>query len=171
MRKEMKRDLLSFIPALRAFAFCLAQDQSCADELVHSSLIEIWSTHADKKGVALKVGAFNTLRRQFLRQLTVDPMRRQAFASQRIRVGDYAFKACFEQLPRTEREALSLIEVWRFNPSQAAEICDCDRETIVRRLGMARGHLTGGFRQRSRERRSTPTTPQIDRDAWRSPAM
>lgn len=64
MRKEMKRDLLSFIPALSAFAFCLAQDQSCADELVHSSLIEIWSTHADKKDVALEVGAFNVLRRQ-----------------------------------------------------------------------------------------------------------
>ena len=171
MRNEMKRDLLSFIPALRAFAFCLAQDQSRADELVHSSVIEIWSAHADKEGVALKVGAFNALRRQFLRQVTVDPMQRQAFLWQRISGGDYAFKARFEQLPRTEREVLSLIEVWRFSPSQAAEICDCDRQTIVRRLGMARDHLTGETRRQSRGERSTPTTPQFGRDACRSLPM
>lgn len=142
MRKEMKNDLLSLVPSLRAFAFCLTQDTVNADELVHSSLTEIWSVHADKKGVALKIGAFNALRRQFLRQVIVDPVSVQAFAWQWISVDDNAFKACFERLPRTEREALSLVDAWRFDQSEAAEICDCDRETIDRRLGMARSHLT-----------------------------
>jgi DNA-directed RNA polymerase specialized sigma24 family protein len=45
-------------------------------------------------------------------------------------------------MPLSEREAISLIEVWGFDPSQAAEICDCDFETIDRRVGMARCHLT-----------------------------
>ncbi len=163
MRKELKTDLLSLVPSLRAFAFCLTQDAANADELVHSSLTEIWSVHADKKGVALKIGAFNALRRHFLRQVIVDPVSAQAFAWQWISGDDNTFKACFERLPRTEREALSLVDAWRFDPSEAAEICDCDRETIDQRLVMARSHLTGDRRKQSRLKRSGLMPPQFCR--------
>jgi RNA polymerase sigma-70 factor (ECF subfamily) len=144
MRGEMKNDLLSFIPSLRAFAFCLAQDRSRSDELVHSCLIEIWSRHAGKKGLVLKIAAFNTLRRQFLRQGIDDSVPIMAFGRQRLPADDDAFNACFTSLPRTEREAISLIEVWGFDPCQAAQICDCDCSTINRRLAMAHCHLTDG---------------------------
>jgi RNA polymerase sigma-70 factor (ECF subfamily) len=140
MRDGMISDLLSFIPSLRAFAFCITQDHSRADDLVLSSLIEIWSSHAGKNGLALKVAAFNTVRRQFLRQVIADPISVPAF--RRFPANGDAFSTRFTRLPRTEREAISLIEVWRFDPSQAAEICDCDRETINRRVDMARSHLT-----------------------------
>lgn len=161
MRKEIKTDLLSLVPSLRAFAFCLTQDTANADELVHSSLTEIWSIHANKKGVALKIGAFNALRRHFLRQVIVDPVSVQAFAWQWTSGDDDAFKACFERLPRTEREALSLVDAWRIDPSEAADICDCDRETIDRRLRMARSHLTGDRRKQSRLKRSGQMPPQF----------
>lgn len=46
------------------------------------------------------------------------------------------------RLPRTTREALSLIEVWRFTPTQAAKIYGCDQETIGRRVAMAYRNLT-----------------------------
>ncbi len=142
MRDEMKSDLLSFIPSLRAFAFCLTQDRTRADDILHSSLIEICARHAGKKGLVLKVAAFKTVRRRFLRQAVADPMSMQSFAWQRI-TGDHdAFRIRFTRLPRTEREAISLIEVWGFRPPQAAEICECDRETINRRVHMARCHLT-----------------------------
>jgi RNA polymerase sigma-70 factor (ECF subfamily) len=140
MHDEMKRDLLSFIPSLRAFAFCLTQDHSRADELVFSSLAEIWSSHAGKNGLALKVAAFNTVRRQFSSLVIVDLVPMLAFG--RLPAEDDVFRSLFTRLPRTEREAISLIEVWGFDPSQAAEICDCDFETIDRRVGMARCHLT-----------------------------
>jgi RNA polymerase sigma-70 factor (ECF subfamily) len=140
MRNGMKSDLLSFIPSLRAFAFCITQDHFRADELLLSSLIETWSSHVGKNGLALRIAAFNTVRRQFLRQVIADPISVPAF--RQFPANGDAFRARFTRLPRTEREAISLIEVWGFDPSQAAEICDCDRETINRRINMARIHLT-----------------------------
>ena len=137
MCSEMKNGLLSLIPSLRAFAFCLTQDRSKADELVHSSLIQIWSSHAGTKSLDPKIVAFHATRRRFLRQGTADSL--PAF---NLSEEDDTFTARFAGLPRTEREAISLIEVWGFDPSQAAEICDCDRETINRRINMARRHLT-----------------------------
>lgn len=161
MHKERKPDLLSLVPSLRAFAFCLTQDAANADELVYSSLTEIWTDHADKKAVGLKIGAFNSLRRQFLRRVIVQPVSVRSFAWRCISGDDDAFRTCFERLPRTEREALLLVEAWRFEPSQAAEICDCDRETIDLRLNMARGHLTDGRPKRSRLKRSGLVPPQL----------
>lgn len=142
MRSEMKNDLLSLIPSLRAFAVCLTQDLSRADELVLSSLVEIWSSHAGKERAALKLAAFKTVRRQFLLQGTPDALLLPAFAQPRLAADEDAFAIRLARLPRTEREAVSLIEVWGFDHSQAAEICGCDRKTIDNRIGMARRHLS-----------------------------
>lgn len=152
MRNGMKSDLLSFIPSLRAFAFCITQDHFRADELVLSSLIETWSSHVGKNGLALRIAAFNTVRRQFLRQVIADPISVQAF--RQLPANGDVFRTRFTRLPRTEREALSLVDAWRFDPSEAAEICNCDRETVDRRLGMARSHLTSDRRKQSRLNRS-----------------
>lgn len=72
MCSEIKSTLLSFIPSLRAFAFCLTQDRSQADEFLHASLIKMWSELGNLQGAGLKGVAFNTVRRQFLSQVIVD---------------------------------------------------------------------------------------------------
>lgn len=155
MCSEMKNGLLFLIPSLRAFAFCFTQDRSKADELVHSSLIQIWSNHAGTKSLDLKIVAFHATRRRFLRQGTPDP-----FPAFDLLAEDDTFTARFAGLPRTEREALSLVEAWGFSPSQASGICDCDREMIDRRFDMAHCHLTQNRGGRSSSVRLTSLRPR-----------
>jgi RNA polymerase sigma-70 factor (ECF subfamily) len=136
MCRGLKSALLSLLPSLRAYALCLTPDRWEADELVHSSLIEIWTRHQGERGLALKVAAFSVLRGQFLRQGMVDlilpsPGKRQPSRE------DHDFQIRFMRLPRTAREALSLIEVWRCARAQAAELRGCVQETICRRVAIA----------------------------------
>lgn len=145
MHRGLKSALLSLLPSLRAYAFCLTSDRSHADELVHSSLIEIWTRHRGVKGLALKMAAFRVVRCQFLREGMADLIS-SSFGRQRRPRDDDAFETRFTRLPRAAREALSLIEVWGFNAAQAAEICGCDQQTIARRLAMARRDLNGKHR-------------------------
>ncbi|RFC65798.1 hypothetical protein DY251_15895 [Mesorhizobium denitrificans] len=137
----LKRALLTLLPSLRAYAFCLTLDRWHADALVHSSLVEIWSKHQGERGHALKIAAFSVVRHQFLRQGIVDPIS-PTLGGQRVPEGEDVFRTRFMRLPRTAREALSLTEVWGFTMGQAAEICGCDQETIGRRVTMVYRDLT-----------------------------
>ncbi len=143
MYAELKTDLLSLVPGLRAFAFCLVQDFRQADELVCSSLVAIWSGNREKKCVDLKVTAFGTLYRQFLRQGSVEFIPATAFNKRPLPPADDAFASQFMRLPWTERVAVSLTEAWGFTLDEAACICDCERETITCRAAAACRHLRG----------------------------
>ena len=141
MPSDLKKDLLALVPSLRAFAFCLTQDRSDADDLIHSALIEIWSRQATNGDRNLKAAAFAVVHGRFMQtdiasQLSMACLRHEWFAT-----SDDTFAACFRLLPRTVREAMSLVEVWGFDPEQAAEICGCDVETIERRVATACDHL------------------------------
>ena len=137
MLSDLKSDLLALIPSLRAFAFCLTQNLSDADDLVHSALIEIWSRQAANPDQNLKSAAFAVVHDGFMQtdlvsQLSMACLRRERFAR-----SDDTFAATFRRLPRTMREAISLVVVCGFDSEQAAEICRCDAETIERRLAKA----------------------------------
>ena len=123
---------------MRAFAFCLTQNRFEADDLVHCSLIEIWSKHAGKTGKGLKVSAFTIVRDQFLRGGRIGLLSDLCFGQKPLQMSAADdFATCFNHLPRTEREALSLIGFWGFDLEHAAEICRCDSETMERRVAMA----------------------------------
>ncbi|WP_173933065.1 hypothetical protein [Chelativorans sp. Marseille-P2723] len=143
MHAEPKTSLLTLLPALRAFGFCLVQDLKQADELVCSTLIEIWSGRFKKNRLDFKVTAFRALYRQFVMQGSRETIPIMNFERRPILSGDDAFVSRFVRLPRTERVAVSLTEVWSFSLEETAWICDCDRETILCRLTMARRHLGG----------------------------
>ena len=72
MLSDLKRDLLALIPSFRAFAFCLTQNLSAADDLVHSALIEIWSRQAANRDRDLKAAAFAVVHGRFLRSGVLD---------------------------------------------------------------------------------------------------
>ena len=141
MLSDLKRDLLTLIPSLRAFAFCLTQNLSAADDLVHSALIEIWSRQVTNRDRNLKTAAFAVVHGRF-RQAHIASLpsmlrlRRECLAT-----SDDSFAVCFRLLPRTVRAAISLVEVWGFDTGQAAEICGCDVETIERRVATGCDHL------------------------------
>lgn len=141
MPSNLKEDLLALMPSLRAFAFCLSQNRSDADDLVHSALIDIWASQVANMDQNLKAAAFAVVHDRFM-QVDIDSQ--QAMARLRHEwfvTSDDTFAACFRLLPRTMREAISLVEVWGFASEQAAEICGCDVETIEHRIATARGHL------------------------------
>lgn len=137
----LKSTLASLVPSLRAYALCLTSDRSAADELVHSALIEIWTRHHGRRGYALKLAAFSVLRGQFLRRGVAGPILPIPGKRQPPAAG-HDFQTRFLRLPRTAREALSLVGAWGFTPAQAAEICGCNQDTIRRRIAVAYRDLT-----------------------------
>jgi RNA polymerase sigma-70 factor (ECF subfamily) len=146
---EFRNDLLTLIPSLRAFAFCLTQDRSQADDLVYTSLIEIWSKHRFGKGTELRVAAFTVVDRQCRRRAQKNP--RSPHALERSRAGGMErLLATFESLERDEREALSLVAVWGFTDDQAARVCDIDTRTLGSRVTNAYLRLVRGLQLRSR---------------------
>lgn len=142
MLSDLKRDLLALVPSLRGFAFCLTQNLSAADDLVHSALVEIWSRQATNRDRNLKAAAFAVVHGRF-RQANIASrpsmlrLRRECLAT-----SDDSFADWFRLLPRTVRAAISLVEVWGFDTGQAAGICRCDVETIERRIATGCDHLT-----------------------------
>lgn len=143
MHVELKNDLLSLIPRLRAFAFCLVQDLKQADELVCSCLAELWLGTPERKNADIKVAAFGALHRQFLQKGSVERVLATKFEKRPLQTADDSFASRFMRLPRTARAAVSLTQAWGFSFYEAACICDCDCETIGRRVAMACRHLDG----------------------------
>jgi len=83
------------------------------------------------------------MHRRFLRQESVELMSVTAFEERPFPPAGDAFASRFMRLPWTERVAVSLIEAWGFTLDEAAWVCDCSRETVARRVAMARRHLGG----------------------------
>lgn len=136
MPSDLKASLLALVPSLRAFAYCLSQSQPEADELVSSSLGEIWARHVAKGSRNLKVAAFAAMRARFSRREAANATGPRA-GTKPGTVEPGSFAASFNSLSRPEREAVSLVGVWGFTCEQAAEICGCDPETVERRVAMA----------------------------------
>jgi RNA polymerase sigma-70 factor (ECF subfamily) len=148
MSCDRKLKFLALIPSLRAFAFCLTQDRSEADGLVHRSLIEIWSKHALKKNPNLRIAAFTALHEQFRRSAATNLPFMPRIEAKLRPAEQEAFAASFSSLPRSVREAVSLVGVWGFTVEDAAEICGCDSATVERRVAMAcAGLITSAPRQ------------------------
>ena len=144
MPSEFRNELLSLVPSLRAFAFCLTQDQAEADDLAYGSLIEIWSKHRLRRGTELKVAAFTVVDRQYPRRPPANPVPAHTAKASRAEGRERLF-AVFESLGRDEREALSLVVVWGFTTDQAARICDIDMRTLGLRVTNAYLRLVHGL--------------------------
>jgi RNA polymerase sigma-70 factor (ECF subfamily) len=134
MASNLKKELLALIPSLRAFAFCLTQDLFKADDLVHSALIEIWCKQAANRDRNLKTAAFSVVHNRYMQTSFAGELSMGALSQKWFAASDDTFAVAFSHLPRTAREAISLVEVWGFNSEQAAEICGCGAETIMHNI-------------------------------------
>jgi RNA polymerase sigma-70 factor (ECF subfamily) len=142
MPSDLKTDLLALIPSLRAFAFSLTQNLSDADDLVHSALIEIWSRQAANRDQNLRGAAFAAVHGRFMQMNLVSQLAMACLRRERFATSNDTFAATFRRLPRTVREAISLVVVCGFGSEQEAEICRCDVETIERRVAIACNRLS-----------------------------
>jgi len=146
-------DVITMIPALRAFAWSLSHNASDADDLVQDTLIKAW-TNRDKyeMGTNLRAWLFTILRNTYY--TTVVRRRREvrdedgfyaatltSAANQDWSVAVSALQAALKRLPDEHREALVLVGGAGLTYEEAAEVCGCALGTIKSRVNRARNRL------------------------------
>jgi RNA polymerase sigma-70 factor (ECF subfamily) len=155
MEGRFKKELVTLIPHLRAFARTLTGDQASADDLAQDALMKAWDARASyQMGTNMKAWTFMILRNQFYsekrrswRQTQLD---QDAAERTLVAVDDPQSPVALDELrmglgmlPAEQREALILVGAGGFAYEEAAEICGCAVGTVKSRVSRARRALQG----------------------------
>jgi len=148
-----KRELVTLIPHLRAFARTLTGDPTAADDLAQDAMMKAWDARASfQMGTNMKAWTFMILRNQFYsekrrtwRQTQLD---QDAAERTLVAVDDPEAPVALDELrlglgmlPPEQREALVLVGAGGFAYEEAAEICGCAVGTVKSRVSRARRAL------------------------------
>jgi RNA polymerase sigma-70 factor (ECF subfamily) len=150
---QIRADLISVIPNLRAFAVSLSGNPDRADDLVQETLVKAWSNIGSfVEGTNLPAWLFTILRNIYYseyrkrRREVADP--EGAFAAklatapaQNGHMDMLDFHAALQHLPNDQREALILIGASGLSYEEAASICGCAIGTMKSRVNRARNRL------------------------------
>ena len=150
---EFKRELLSLIPSMRAFAMSLSGRHHLADDLVQDAILNAWAKQDSyTPGTNMKAWLFTILRNVFYSQMrkrgreiqdsegvftgmmSVNPAQQGSLDLQDLRTA-------LEKLSDEQREALILIGASGFSYEEAADVCGCAVGTIKSRVNRARLRL------------------------------
>jgi len=148
-----RNELVTLLPALRAFARSLCGDPAQADDLVQESLLKAWAARSQfRDGTNMKAWVFTILRNVFFssrrsrKHEVPDPEGLYAAAlsvepeheiSLEIRDVDTALR----ELSADQREALVLVYASGMSCEEAATICGCPVGTIKSRMARGRDRL------------------------------
>jgi len=150
---EIKADLISVIPNLRAFAVSLCGNPDRADDLVQETLVKAWSNlDSFVPGTNLPAWLFTILRNIYYseyrkrRREVADSdgtiaARLATAPSQNSHMDLLDFRSALQQLPNDQREALILIGASGLSYEEAAGICNCAVGTMKSRVNRARNRL------------------------------
>jgi RNA polymerase sigma-70 factor (ECF subfamily) len=146
-------EVVSLIPALRAFAWSLSHNSADADDLVQDTLIKAW-THRSRfePGTNLRAWLFTILRNTYYtavvrkrREVADEDGKHAASLSsgptQDWTVAMHSLREAMQRLPAEHREALILVGAAGLTYEEAAEICGCALGTIKSRVNRARARL------------------------------
>jgi len=150
---NFKREMLSILPNLRAFAYSLIGRPDKADDLVQDTIMKAWAKQDSfEPGSNMKAWLFTILRNEFYSQMrkrgreiqdsegtftegmSVPPAQYGALDMQ-------DFKKALAKLPDDQREAIILVGASGLSYEEAAEICECAIGTIKSRVSRARTNL------------------------------
>ncbi len=162
-KPSFKRELLSTLPSLRAFAVSLSGRHDKADDLVQDTVMKAWAKQDSfEMGTNMKAWLFTILRNEFYSQMRKRGREVQdtdgAFTERMavhpsqygiMDLGD--FRRALDQLPDDQREAIILIGASGFSYEEAAEICKCAIGTMKSRVSGP--HQAAGTAQGHRRRR------------------
>ncbi|EJF91624.1 RNA polymerase sigma factor [Bartonella tamiae] len=152
-KTDFKRELLSILPALRAFAVSLSGKHDKADDLVQDTIMKAWAKQDSfQLGTNMKAWLFTILRNEFYSQMRKkgrevqdsDGIFTENMAIHPAQYGSLDlqdFKKALDMLPDDQKEAIILIGASGFSYEDAAEICDCAVGTIKSRVSRARNRL------------------------------
>ena len=182
-----KRELVTLIPHLRAFARTLTGDPTAADDLAQDAMMKAWDARASyQMGTNMKAWTFMILRNQFYsekrRSWRQSQLDQEAAERTLVAVDDPEAPVALDELrmalntlPEEQREALILVGAGGFAYEEAAAICDCAVGTVKSRVFQARDVLAAWFDAdepgatvRSRHRRpdaAVVVLPSVDPEA------
>ena len=150
---DPRDELVTHLPAMRAFAINLTRNSTTADDMVQDAVVKAW-TNFDKfeSGTNMRAWLFTILRntyyssrRKVKREVAdVDGIHTEALAEKplhdgRLQMND--FRSAFTQLSDEHREALLLVGASGFSYEEAAEMCGVAIGTIKSRTARARQRL------------------------------
>lgn len=148
-----REQIVTLIPALRAFARTFIRDRDEADDLVQETLSKaLKSIHQFRPGTSMKSWLFTIMRNTFYTQaklrhreapgpsdcVSTQPGRE---ATQEWSLRGVEIAEAIERLPPEQREILVLIGVLGVSYEEAMEICGCAMGTVKSRLFRARDRL------------------------------
>ncbi len=147
---DFRRELMSIVPHLRAFARGLCGRADFADDLVQETLLRAWAAREKfEPGTSMKSWTFVILRNAYLSEARrnrfrgdYDPdaaerlLSRPADQEDGLHMGD--LKAAMMQLSPERREALMLVGAGGLSYEEAADIAQCAVGTMKSRVSRAR---------------------------------
>lgn len=151
---DPRDELVTHLPALRAFALSLTRNRATADDMMQDTVLKAWS-NMDKfqAGTNMRAWLFTILRNNFYssrRKLNrevadvdnvfSDKLSVKPDHDGRLQMAD--FKKALNQLPDEQREALILVGASGFAYEEAADMCGVATGTIKSRVNRARAKLT-----------------------------
>jgi RNA polymerase sigma-70 factor (ECF subfamily) len=148
-----KKELVTLIPHLRAFARTLCGDPTGADDLAQDAMMKAWDARASfQMGTNMKAWTFMILRNQFYsekrRSWRQSQLDQEAAERTLVAVDDPEAPVALDELrlslgmlPAEQREALILVGAGGFAYEEAAEICGCAVGTVKSRVSRARRAL------------------------------
>jgi RNA polymerase sigma-70 factor (ECF subfamily) len=151
---DPKDELVTHLPALRAFALSLTRNRATADDMMQDAVLKAWS-NMDKfqRGTNMRAWLFTILRNNYYssrRKLNREVADVDSVFSDKLsvkpdhdgRLQMMDFKNAFEQLADEHREALILVGASGFSYDDAAEMCGVATGTMKSRVNRARAKLT-----------------------------
>lgn len=151
---RFKKELLTLLPNLRAFAISLCSNSDQADDLVQETLVKAWDHMGSfQAGTNLRAWLFTILRNTYFSQYRKrrreiddrDGTRMSELSvlpAQQSHVDLQDFRQALDTLPPDQREALILVGAAGFSYEETAAICGCAVGTIKSRVNRARARLS-----------------------------
>lgn len=151
---DPRDELVTHLPALRAFALSLTRNRATADDMVQDTVLKAW-TNIEKFAAGTNMRAwlftilrnnYYTSRRKLNREVAdvdnafSDTLSVKPEHDGKLQMMD--FRAAFEQLADEHREALILVGASGFSYDDAAEMCGVAPGTMKSRVNRARAKLT-----------------------------
>lgn len=150
---DPRDELVTHLPALRAFALSLTRNRATADDMMQDTVLKAWS-NLDKfePGTNMRAWLFTILRNNFYtsrRKLNREVADVDNAFSERLsvkpdhdgRLQMRDFRTAFDQLPDEQREALILVGAQGFSYEDAGNMCGVATGTMKSRVNRARNRL------------------------------
>jgi len=151
---DPKDELVTHLPALRAFALSLTRNRATADDMMQDTVLKAWTNmNKFQPGTNMRAWLFTILRNNFYtsrRKLNrevadIDNVYAENLSVKpehdgRLQMMD--FKQAFDQLPDEHREALILVGANGFSYEDAGKMCGVATGTIKSRVNRARNKLS-----------------------------